>query len=222
MEIREQMAKRGADAFPWRANTSAQKARVPEIADQIQSHAFNLKVLKTERGAGRLVAYVRNDYLAEIAGYVVGDSDGKHDVTTMSGGGAIGPGETFEIQVPVPRDNNAQAMPPEILCVVFKDRTGDGDHAKIEELNKHWAGRLWVRAAFAPKLHALAAVPESEIASSVEKLADELQKEAPEAEARDCSPQFIEGMRMERLWVSSGMLQDLSSGRKSWIANRSV
>ena len=192
--------KKISDVFPWRGDPAA----ADRPGNQIDNRVSGLNIVKTENRDPTLIVYVRNDYLREIAGYAIGLRNGTRDLAVLSGGAAIVPGEIFHFDVPVSPspDVEAPALVPEILCVVFKDRTGDGDPEKIRDLNEDWAGRLSSRAIFISKLHALVELPGSEIPAAIEKLAAELQ-DLPELADATRSPKFMDGARFEVAGVRS-------------------
>ena len=170
-----------------------------------------LTFLKIERRSNMLVTQFRNDYPAEIAGYAAGWADGSSSVAPfVSGGAGVAAGGTFQIQTQLGRDPEAPVQEPRILCVVFKDRTGDGDAVKMEDLNQMWAGRVAARAVFLPELRAITAMPESEIPDAVERLTAELQAEFFHYDPANptVSTEFVSGVHLERGLVRSVLMED--------------
>jgi hypothetical protein len=199
--------KRTSDAFPWRGKTSTENGPALEPAPQVENRALQLRILRTELRPLGVSLYVRNDYAQEIAGYELAWSGESTFSARQSGGAALLPGETDRLEMgPPPRPDGLRPEPmPQILCVVFKDRTGDGDVDRIQELNKAWAGRLTARALFAAPLHELTVLPDAELPAAIEKVSAAMQKQAAMS-GPDAEPKQVDGEESECLWMRSMLL----------------
>ena len=192
---------------PGAAKPQPKMGRPSEPAPQVENRALQLRILRTELRPQGVSLYVRNDYAQEIAGYELAWSGESTFSARQSGGAALLPGETDRLEMgPPPRPDGLRPEPmPQILCVVFKDRTGDGDVDRIQELNKAWAGRLTARALFAAPLHELTVLPDAELPAAIEKVSAAMQKQAAMS-GPDAEPKQVDGEESECLWMRSMLL----------------
>jgi hypothetical protein len=205
-------AEKRSKAFPPRDRPYAALPPDPPV-HPIVNRTASFRVVKVENQEQGLRLVLRNEYDREIVQY----STGLHRPTSQSRrtesmrhlppGMAITPGSLVEARIGPVEDDDP---PLEIECVVFRDGSGDGDVAMIQQLNDEWAAHEDVRAKVCPLVRALVGGQQSELPAAIDRLIAKLEAE-DEKPAAGRSEVYNRTFRATRVGLTQD-LRDLRAG----------